>query len=281
MNDRPTPSHDDLTDDELVAAVLDGEATDEQVAAVEADPRLAARLTSFRSVQTELRAAAAEVAVPLTAGADDRIAAALAGFSQGSEDATTTLERPTPLTARRPVRRQRHLSVLAGAAAAIVLVVAVVGLGIRSASDGGDDTAASSASPEATSQQGAGSADKDTAGSAFDEVGGELSTTTAPAYDGQQPASDASGERSQAATATPVPVPQLGDFASTGDLLAAATDPTPWSVVPSTDLPCPDLSPTRMIVRIAHASIRGRPVLVVRDDTQVRVIDLTTCQVVG
>ena len=61
----------DFSDDELVSAVLDGEASDTEVARVDADPVLAARLIELRSARDSI-AASGRPAVERTARRGDR-----------------------------------------------------------------------------------------------------------------------------------------------------------------------------------------------------------------
>ena len=64
----------DFSDDELVSAVLDGEASDTEVARVHADPVLAARLIELRSARDSI---ARPVDPPSSAQRDAAIAAAI------------------------------------------------------------------------------------------------------------------------------------------------------------------------------------------------------------
>jgi hypothetical protein len=156
-------------DDELVSAVLDGEATPEERARVAADPVLSARLAEFQAVHD---AVAQPVAAP-DAGARERaIAAAKVAVRHHGEDDVVR-----PLRRRGPARDvQRFLAV----AAAVLLVVA--GLGVLARSVGGDDSGNDSAADmAATGEDGddsAGSggaesaADEDTAGAAVDALRG-------------------------------------------------------------------------------------------------------------
>ena len=122
------------TDDELVTAVLDGEATDDEVARVRRDPALAARLA-------ELEAVADAVATPVAplddAVVDDLVARALAvadadrpGDDEVPAGATDPADRPgavVDLAARR--RRTTWL------VAAAVAVIALVGIPLALAAD--------------------------------------------------------------------------------------------------------------------------------------------------
>jgi hypothetical protein len=112
-------------DDDLVSAVLDGEATPEERARVAADPRLQVRLE-------ELRAASAFVATPVDpppAGAADRaVAAAVAERGRSDEVAGAVV----PL---RPWRDPRRILAVA---AALVLLVGIGALLSQADWGGGD-----------------------------------------------------------------------------------------------------------------------------------------------
>jgi hypothetical protein len=292
MNDRPTaPPHDPTdgrpTGDELVSAVLDGAATEEQVATVAADPVLAARLESFRSLRDDHVALATTEAAALVGSAEHRIAAALAAAGEpgGLDPATTgpATDLATRST-RRSSHRARRLPFAAGVAAAIVLVVAVVGLGIRSASDGSDQdssaaSADSSAAPSGSAEDGR-SMEQSGQGAAesFDQVGGDLTTTIAPpGADGFDRASSVPASESPTAAATSA-LPELGSFAALPELLAAAGDPARLVGLGAGSLPCPDLFAPSTVVRAAAASLDGRPVLVIREGDTLHVVDLATCR---
>lgn len=113
-------------DDDLVSAVLDGEATPEERARVAADPRLQARLE-------ELRAASAFVATPVDpppAGAADRaVAAAVAERGRSDEVAAEVV----PL---RPWRDPRRIL----AVAAVLVLLVGIGALLSQAEWGGGDS---------------------------------------------------------------------------------------------------------------------------------------------
>ena len=120
-------------DDELVSAYVDGEATPEEIAAVEANPSLLARARVLRAV------AGAVAAAPVVPAPDDAretsIAAALAAAVGGAE--------VTDLAAERARRRLRVLSI-----AAAVLVALAIGAGLF-AQLGGDRTSSTAAKTSA------------------------------------------------------------------------------------------------------------------------------------
>lgn len=104
-------NHDPSDRDELVAAYVDGEATDEQRSTVEADAELLARAAEMRRIAALV---AVPVAQPPAAFKDDQIAAAVA--------TSATATNVTSLTAHRDRRR---LAKLASVAAVVLIVLAV------------------------------------------------------------------------------------------------------------------------------------------------------------
>lgn len=116
-----------LREDELASAYLDGEATAAEIAEVEASDALLARVEELRAV----RDAVAEPVVALSAEQrDDLIGAALGAAD--AEDAARLEARVVPL--HRPQR------LLLAMAAAVIVLAAVVGTGLI-ASRGGDEYA--------------------------------------------------------------------------------------------------------------------------------------------
>ena len=114
---------DDLPDDEVVSAVLDGAATDATRRSVAADPTLAARLAMFGALGDEMR----DVTAP-----DD-----LLDQLRGATVAAFAREAPATLSARRRPRLATRPWVAAAAAA----VVLVAGIGLVTArGPGGSST---------------------------------------------------------------------------------------------------------------------------------------------
>lgn len=139
---------DALPDDELVSRVLDGDASAADVARVEQDPVLAARLATFRRLSERV----ADVPEPPAGLLDSQVSAALGalgdvggavvdahGVEAGPADAVTSID-----AARQ--RRERWARFPLGAVAAGVLVIALVGaIGlVSSTSDDDADTVAAS-----------------------------------------------------------------------------------------------------------------------------------------
>ena len=105
----------DFSDDELVSAVLDGEATAEEAARVRADPALSSRLVELQAARDHVREARVEP--PSRADRDAAIAAAVRTA-------------PTDLHERR--RRRRRTVRIAAAAAAVVVLAGVIGVFVAS-----------------------------------------------------------------------------------------------------------------------------------------------------
>jgi hypothetical protein len=178
-------------DDELVSAYLDGEATPDERAVVEARPDLLAKLNQFRSVAGQV----ADVEPPDPA----RRAAAVDAALQSSDQSRTTGsdDGVVDLGARRTRARRPGLLIGLSAAAAVVLVVAIGAAVLRSRSQ-----------PALTS-----------VGTAA-EVAGPTSSTAVPDNARAQTASPAAGAASgaagngaQADSAAGVPVVDFGNFA--------------------------------------------------------------------
>ncbi len=128
-------------EDELVSAYLDGEATPAEIAEIEQDDVLMARVELLRSVRDSV---AAPVAPMPAERREQAISAALA-----VADAENTQRREARIV---PVRRRRET--LLAVAAAAILLAAVVSAGLI-ASRGGDDEAEMAAEGTAADDSGA------------------------------------------------------------------------------------------------------------------------------
>ena len=126
-------SDEQLRPDELVSAYLDGEATPAEIAEVEQDDVLMARVEQLRSVRDAVAAPVAPMPAELR---DQMIGAALA-----AADAETAQRRGARIV---PIHRRRET--LLAVAAAAVLLAAVVSAGLI-ASRGGDESADMAAAP--------------------------------------------------------------------------------------------------------------------------------------
>jgi hypothetical protein len=158
----PTPP---TSDDELVSAVLDGEATQGEIARVTADPALQARLERMTAVSD-----AVGVAPPPPAGlVDQAIDAALDHLTAtGPGTVAAPLDE---LSARRAARNRRFGPFLA--AAAVVVLVALGAVAVRSLDDPDSDTDTAAASLDA--------ADAETAAEEFAENDAGAADTAAEA----------------------------------------------------------------------------------------------------
>lgn len=143
-------------DDDLVSAVLDGEATAAERAMVEGSADARHRLEELRGAS----AAVGEPVAPLAGSTvDDMVAAAIAGTGT----AMVVEARPSPVTAHDEVgaRRERRASrgawrravgAVAAVAAIVVLVAGAAAL-VRAEGDRSSDSASSAASGDATSEK--------------------------------------------------------------------------------------------------------------------------------
>jgi negative regulator of sigma E activity len=125
--------YDPRPDDELVSALLDGEATPEEEARVTSDPELAARLAEFRAVA---EAVGAPVPVAQQAARDAAIARAIA---------TSPADELAAARAKRADTRARRWLPIASVAAAVLVVLAAIPLLSRLGGGGSDDSALSNA----------------------------------------------------------------------------------------------------------------------------------------
>jgi hypothetical protein len=193
--------HSRAHDDEIVSAVLDGEATADEQAAVEADPRLQAQLEAFRSVH---EAVAAPVD-PLDEVTRRRLI-------DRALDAAEAAPARVPLSGRRTGRSwwQGGLGVGIGSAAAVALLALFGGQALLQAT-GSDDDAGTGVYADAG------------------DGGESLMVTPAP----EAAASDADdGQGYDAADTAGSPGPiWIGSFSSTDEFAEAARDATAiaWS----------------------------------------------------
>lgn len=235
--------------DELVSAYLDGEAAPDEIAVVEANPELMARVEALRSVTEAL---APPVTPPASGVRQAHLSAALAAFDDlvASGDIGATSDsatepgrareadaRVTSLAAARERRRPRRLSMIAAAAAAVALVFAgivAVGLDREGSQDvvssldesvvAGDDGEIEKDEPSAPDDTVASQAAPESAALAPQESG------LADADDGAATFAEAEEESADAARAAPAPTlaPPAADAADADEEAAdeeAAEDP--------------------------------------------------------
>lgn len=207
------------TDDEIVSAVLDGEATAEERARVAADPVLSARLAEFTAVA---EAVGAPVAPPRADARDAALAAAVA-----------SRHRPDPVVV--PLRPRRSTGSFLAIAAAVLGALLVAGLLAGRLSDGRDELAGDSADSADTVADGA------------EESGG--STAADEAVGAPETDDTASGAFSEAETV------DLGPVADEAALRAALVAGGGLGATPSTRSSLPP--PTTTTVPSGQAAITG------------------------
>lgn len=131
-------------DDEIVSAVLDGEATAAEQARVEADPELRHRMAEMSRVREQVAAPVTPLDELTMRRLVDRAAAELGGTARAGQ----AVGRPAPLRAEPPWWR-RGVGIGLGSAAALVLLALLVGPalfgGFGSDDDESADVAATSA----------------------------------------------------------------------------------------------------------------------------------------
>lgn len=268
--DDPAPGSADLLD-ELVSAVLDGEATDDEVARVEADPTLRAR-------RDELGRVAAAVASPVTpASAADRdraIAAALAvadGVPAPSEDAEVVDLR----TAR---DRRRRTYQVAGSVAAVVLA-AVLAVPLLSSRDDDSRDAAFQEVGSATSGDAA-----DTDDSALSELAPGAGSASAGERDGESLATDEATSDFGSSAILGADLGDLGDFPSTGALAASVATTVDRSTAgAASEAPATTTAPATTAVGppAAGADATGCDVLAAAGDPAGAVVAIGTARAGG
>ncbi|MFZ4518449.1 MAG: hypothetical protein ACOYOP_08670 [Microthrixaceae bacterium] len=250
-DDPPEPGALPLADEIAVGAVLDGEATDEELRRVLGEPRLVARLEELRQVRSLL----GPDAVPDTA-TDPGPVTSLDVARTRTADRTTAAGRVAPGWI---------------AAAAAVVLLAVGGAFVAGRSDG--DPVATSSSEATTTATGGASRDREQApGSADDSAG---ATTTA--------AGVAAATPRPAAGSAPAGTVDLGDVPDTAELArrAAVTPGVPIGAGTS-GVPCADVLAGRGATAAATAAVDGTPVVVgTVPDGGLVVLDRTSCRTFG
>ena len=139
-------SDEQLREDELVSAYVDGEATPAEIAAVEQDDALMARVEQLRSVRDAVAAPVAPVSTELR---DQMIGAAIAVAD--AENAQRTEARIVPIHRRRET--------LLAVAAAAILLAAVVSAGLIASRGGDDSTEMAAEAPTEAADAGTAAAD--------------------------------------------------------------------------------------------------------------------------
>lgn len=259
-------------DHELASAYVDGQATAQERAQVEASPELLALVQTYRTMRTSLQA----VPPPSAAVRDAALTAALATF-----DSLGDVEDDSPVAATAPLapvapprpnvvsldRRRRWNHVLTAAAA--VAIVGVAGVALAGMFSGSSDDSASSGTVLSAD------ANTEAAGSSKVGVAGIDDTTTAGNTPDSVVVPSITGGDTQTTETIGVigggasPVPEYSEPAA----LRSLPEPTA-QVAPSFEFACPLESSQELVLEITW---RGTPALVVRD-TVTRLITVLDAQ---
>jgi hypothetical protein len=291
-----------MTDDLilLASAYLDGEATPDERALVEADPSLLQEVERLRTARTALLDAAG-FERPGDAAREAAIAAALTAWDFAALEPTGSTAGSSPAVSSGPtvvpfVRRHSFSTRWLTAAAA---VAAVVGLGVVVAQfgsgDGNDESAAfdvatadTELSAESRTEFEQIEAPAGTEGALFsgDDAADEAAAEAAPDADaaGAADAPNAAPEGTSTLESAAVPEAslespeELGVFAA--DAKTAAEDGIARDTLAR---PCPDEAFDDIDTYIAMGTYLGRPVLVGIDDERERAfaVDPDTCTIVA
>jgi negative regulator of sigma E activity len=272
MNDHEPP-----IDDELVSAVLDGEATPHERALVEGSDAGRRRLEELR----EVRALVRQPVDPLRADLVDRLVGRALAAERAAPAASPGPGSITDLGAVRSrssaPRHRRWGPAVAAAAAVVVVVGGIVALAGSAGHDSASDDASSTSDTASVYEQGASAADQvapERAGGGENSSDGAASSSASPPLDlGEQADPDAALDAYQGVAST-----YLSDSrrfeqqfvpgrASRCPADLAAVAPGPWSVV-------------------ATATVSGRPLTVVAAGdpssiTRLIVVDEVDCTVLA
>jgi hypothetical protein len=239
-SDTASPDESD-TLDELASAYLDGEATPDEVARVESDPELLARVASLRAVGE----AVGEPIAPPPEAADAAVARALAIGDEVFGPASVV-----DLGGQRRRRDQRRTGLWVASAAAVIMLLAVgIPLLNQLSSSSSTDTAARTGEAneaESAEQPMAAEEDSGAAGA---------QSTTVPGGAAFESGND---------------VVFLGDFASEDDLIDAVRQQSAEPRVETEGQPSPDAAPAASpcpaqvgdltdVVAVYAASVDGEP----------------------
>jgi len=248
-------------DDEIVSAVLDGEATAEERALVEASPEAMARLDQLRRAAERV----AEPVVPLSeATADDLLHAVL-------PPSVDTTPRPGDQLAARRERRARGARVLGAAAAVAAAALLVVGLASVIGRSSSDESASSGASADTSSA----------AGEGLDDTAGLAALPDLGAASGTDVLLDRLG------TLVEQPADFEHEFEESGRTASdGAVAPEVASSSSFASCPAPTTSPDASWVLVATGTLPSGSVVLFTDGppapgSRVVVVDAATCAVVG
>ena len=257
----------DPHDDEIISAVIDGDATPAERALVEGSPELTARAETFR-------AARAGLLVPdddeVDRGREERLATAMQAWPSDSAaptDPGVMITDVTDLASAGSSGRRRLIARLgAVAAATVLLAIGVVAVQSQNGPSNRTSTASEAAPGTATS-------------------------TIAPPGPLSDRATAAPEQRGVAAEGTPADgtLTDLGTFPTVEALRAAVGPPTEGNTGPppaatsdtATAVPESNCAPTLATLAaapIGSASVAGRPVIVARGAATIVVLALSTCE---
>jgi len=227
----------DFTDDELVSAVLDGEATDEETARVYADVVLTARLDELRAARDTI---AAPVDLPTSEQRDALIAAAVTSADARAE-ASAAASPPIDVHDRHRRRVLRVASIAAALLAVAGLVGAIAAISARDSRKAGSTAA------------------------------GQAPASSAAVPAAAQPASPPSRDANSAAAADGG-LAELGSFQTPQELVDAVKaemPPAPQALQPTRAAPATTSSTgvtcgsRDNVTYMARASLSGQPVIVI------------------
>jgi hypothetical protein len=245
MNDDVQPP--DTPSDELLAvsAVVDGSATPDQRAVVDASPALTEQLDQFQADRDQIRS----VQVPTTAR-ESAVAAALAAFDQLHPD--TVVAAPVPAHPSNVVSldtRRRWYRLVAGAAAALLLVAGgAAALGAFGDSSHNDSSATAATAAQKQSDDAGAAADQSTMAADAPTAAGaateNASTATAP--------SAAQTDATTAPAGTDAPAATIASAAPNSPVSTIGVIPGPGEVTPNID------DPAGLASYAANASSVGR-----------------------
>jgi hypothetical protein len=294
MTDRPTtdPSPADA-DAELASAYLDGEATTEEMARVEAEPRLGALVAELDDVRHRLA-----VDPPGPRALDDHVAAALAEFDAldggdggdgeaGGDGATGA---PPAAVASMDERRERrpawYRRIPLGAAAAVIVLVALVGAAATIDVGSDDETAAEDTAAQSEELSAAGEAGSDEAAAEAPAAGTfDTGDATIEAFGGRMTFEDNDALvafvtdevlRADATADAPAPSPEAGPGGGGGGEAIAECDPV--------DVALASAPGGASFVTSVAAVVAGRDVTAVvtedGDDRRVAIVEEASCAIV-
>ncbi|HUW02075.1 MAG TPA: hypothetical protein VMW08_06985 [Acidimicrobiales bacterium] len=230
--------------DELLSAVLDGEATAAEVARVEGDPELVGRLERLRSL-ADLVGTAHE---PPAGLADDAVTAALTHLTPSAEHPTSP--RFDELSARRARRVRRFAPLLAAAAAVVVVAASVVAIQSLDSGESQDLATAGQALDDEDTGADARSGDLD------ETTDSGAAETAEPSASPAAPGADAENVSSFSITA-----PDLDGFEDqVRDLLAEVSVSTTIAA-PSGDTPAPEQVDAALECPTTNLERLGSPIL--------------------